>query len=50
MWADILLHIIKLKTVYSYENYHYGGRNQSLTTRASTLPVARKVNSAIQNP
>ena len=27
--AGILLHIIKLKTVYSYKSHHYGGCNQS---------------------
>ena len=47
MLAGILLHIIKLKTVYSYESYHYGGCNQSLTSRASTSPISRKVKPAI---
>ena len=32
--VGILLHIIKLKTVYSYESHHYGGCNQSLMSRA----------------
>ena len=25
--AGILLHVIKLKTVYSYESHHYGGNH-----------------------
>ena len=50
MLAGIWLHIIKLKTVYSYESHHYGGCNQSLTSPASTLPISRKVKPAIQNP
>ena len=49
MFAGILLHIIKLKTVYSYESHHYGGCNQSLTSHASTLPSSRKVKPAIRN-
>ena len=38
MLAGILLHIIKLKTTYEYshKSHHYGGCNQSLTSRAST--------------
>ena len=36
MLAGISLHIIKLKTTYSHKNLHYGGCNQSLTSRAST--------------
>ena len=31
MLAGILLHIIKLKTVYSYENHHYDSCNQRVT-------------------
>ena len=31
--VDILLHIFKLKTTYSYESHHYGGCNQSLANR-----------------
>ena len=50
MLAGILLHIIKLKMVYSYENHHNGDCNQSLTSRASTLlPISRKVKPTIQN-
>ena len=49
MLAGILWHITKLKTVYSYERHHYGGCNESLTSRASTLPISRKVKPAIQN-
>ena len=49
MLAVILLHIIELKTLYSYESYHYGGCNQSLTSRAKALPIYRKVKSAFQN-
>ena len=41
MLAGILLHIIKLKTVYSYESDHSGGSNQSLTSCASSLPISR---------
>ena len=32
-----------LKTMYSYETHDYGGCNQWLTSRASTLPISRKV-------
>ena len=49
MLACIILYIIKLKTVYSYEIHHYDGCNQSLTSRVSTLPIFRKVKPAIQN-
>ena len=49
MLAGILLHIIELKTVYSYESRHYGGCNQSLTSRVSTLPISRRVKLAIRN-
>ena len=49
MLGGILLHIIKLKMVYSYESHHYGSCNQSLTSRASTLPIPRIVKPAIQN-
>ena len=49
MLAAISLYIIELKTVYSYECHHYGGCNQSLTNRASKLPISIKVNPAIQN-
>ena len=49
MLTGILLHIIKLKTVYSYESHHYGICNQFLTSRASTLTISRKVKPAIQN-
>ena len=49
MLAGILLYIMKLKTVYSYESHRYGGCNQSLTSRASTLPISIKVKPAIQN-
>ena len=47
--AGILLHIITLKTMYSYESYHYGDCNQMLTSHASTLSIYRKVKPAIQN-
>ena len=43
MLADILLLIIKLKTTYSDESHHDGGCNLSLTSRASTLSIFRKV-------
>ena len=36
MLARILWPIIKLKTTYSHKSHHYGGSNQSLTSRAST--------------
>ena len=36
MLAGILLKIIKLKTTYYHKSHHYGGYNQSLTSRAST--------------
>ena len=36
MLAGILLHIIKLKTMYFHKSHHYGGCNQSLTSRVST--------------
>ena len=49
MLAGILLHIIKFKTTYSHKSHHYGGCNQSLTSRASTQPISRKVKPAIQN-
>ena len=49
MLTGILAHIIKLKTVYSYEGHHYGGCNQSLTSRVSTLPISRKVKPTIKN-
>ena len=49
MLADILLHIIKLETVYSYESHHYGGCNRSLMIRATTLSISKKVRPAIQN-
>ena len=44
MLAGILLHIIKLKTTYSYESRHNGGRNQSLTS-----PNSRNIKPSIQN-
>ena len=47
--ACILLHSTKLKKMHSYESHPYGGRNQSLASRASTLPISRKVKAAIQN-
>ena len=47
--ASILLHIINLKTVYSYGIHHYGSCNWSLMSHASTLPIYRKVKPAIQN-
>ena len=47
MLAGILLHIIKLKTTYSHESHHYSGCNQSLTSRASTWPISKKVKPAI---
>ena len=49
MSAGIFLHIIKLKTTYPYESHHYGDCNLSLTSRASTLLISRKVKPAIQN-
>ena len=36
MLAGILLKIIKLKTTYYHKSHHYGGYNQSLTSRTST--------------
>ena len=36
MLAGILLQIIKLKTTYCHKIHHYGGCNQSLTSREST--------------
>ena len=47
--AGTLLHIIELKTVYSFESHYYSGCNQSLTSRASTLPISEKVKPTIQN-
>ena len=47
--AGILLYIIKFTTTYSYESHHYGGCNESMKCRASTLPVSRKVKPVIQN-
>ena len=49
MSAGILLHIIKLTTVYSYESHHYGSCNQSLSSRTITLTISRKVKPAIRN-
>ena len=49
MFAGILLHIIKLKMMYSHESHHYGGCNQSLTSRTSPKPISRKVKPAIPN-
>ena len=35
MLASIFLIIIKLKTTYNHESYHYGGCNQSLSSRTT---------------
>ena len=47
--AGILLHIIKLKTMYSYVSHHHGGCKQSLVSHSTTLLISTKVKPAIQN-